>query len=84
MRKLLMILLSISLVGCLNEPQSSERTGKDNKFEIEFLFEKDGIKMYRFYDGGYFHYFTTNGTTITQQTSGKSTYDETIETNLNK
>ena len=83
MKKLLLLSTVFLLVGCLGEPQSTEHAGKDKKFEIELLFEKDGIKMYRFYDGGYLHYFTTGGTTITQQSSGKSTFDETIETKLN-
>jgi hypothetical protein len=70
------------VVGCFNEPQSVELTGKDYKFQIEYLFEKDGIKMYRFYDGGNYHYFTTNGETMTEQRAGKTTYDERIKTNL--
>jgi hypothetical protein len=73
------ILFSIMISGCYNEPQSVERTGKDFKFEVEFLFEKDGIKMYRFYDGGHSHYFTTGGQTITEQQSGKTYYEERIE-----
>jgi len=73
------ILFSIMLSGCLNEPQSVEHTGKDDKFQIEYLFEKDGLKMYRFYDGGHYHYFTTGGQTITEQQSGKTYYEERIE-----
>ena len=68
------------LYGCLGEPQSTENTGKNGEFHIEYLFEKDGIKMYRFYDGGRFHYFTTNGETMTEQTSGDTHYEERIKT----
>jgi hypothetical protein len=77
MKKLLIVLL-LGLTGCLNEPQSIEHTGKDDKFQVEYLFEKDGIKVYRFYDGGYSHYFTTGGETTTWQQSGKTSYEERI------
>jgi hypothetical protein len=61
--------------ACTNEPMSKERLGKDDGFEVEYLFEKDGVKVYRFYDNGYTHYFTTIGETISTQTirSGKHT-----------
>jgi hypothetical protein len=74
-----LILGSLMLSGCLNEPQSVDHTGKNDKFEIEYLFEKDGIKMYRFYDGGRLHYFTTGGQTMTEQTSGDTHYEEHID-----
>jgi hypothetical protein len=64
--------------ACTNEPMSKERLGKDDGFEVEYLFEKDGIKVYRFYDNGRTHYFTTGGETISTQTAGKQTYSENI------
>ena len=67
------------VVGCFNEPQSVERIGKDYKFEVEYLFEKDGVKMYRFEDGGRAHYFTTQGETMSTQQVGKVTYEERIK-----
>lgn len=63
------------LSGCYREPQSTETLG--NNIKVEFLFEKDGIKVYRFYDGNY-HYFTSRGETMTSQSSGKTTYEENI------
>ena len=74
------ILGSLMLSGCLGEPQSIENTGKNGDFHIEYLFEKDGIKMYRFYDGGRLHYFTTSGETMTEQSVGETTYEERIKT----
>ena len=73
---LIFSLLALSLLSsCYHDPQSTTTAGDDIK--IEFLFEHDGIRMYRFSDG-HFHYFTSQGTTITSQPNGKSTYDETI------
>jgi hypothetical protein len=64
--------------ACTNEPMSKEQLGKDDGFEVEYLFEKDGVKVYRFWDAGHFHYFTTGGETISVQTAGKTTYSENI------
>ncbi len=63
------------LSGCNKDPQSTETLGKG--FKVEFLFEKDGIKVYRFMDGNY-HYFTSRGETMTTQYSGKTTSEENI------
>lgn len=82
--KKLLLLLSITLVGCIHEPQSVEHTGKNDDFQVEYLFEKDGVKMYRFRDGGHYHYFTTVGETITEQQNGKTTYEERIKTKYEK
>jgi hypothetical protein len=80
MKKILFVILTITMTGCFNEPQSVEHMGKDDKFQIEYLFEKDGVKMYRFMDGSHYHYFTTNGETMTTQQNGKTTYEERIKT----
>ena len=88
MKKILAIYITIIVLGamlfgaCSNEPMSTERLGKDDGFAVEYLFEKDGVKVYRFYDGGHAHYFTSQGETISTRTirSGKTTnhYEETI------
>ena len=70
------------IYGCMNEPMSTEQLGKDNGFEVQYLFEKDGVKVYRFYDNGRTHYFTTNGETMTTELVGKSEYKETIKSNF--
>jgi hypothetical protein len=80
MKKILGLLLAgVLLTGCYKESQSSTTEGKG--FQVEFLFEKDGIKVYRFFDGGRQHYFTTTGETISPQRSGKNNYDENIKMN---
>ena len=72
MNKILLVLTIVLLTGCMKDEQTSER------FQVEFLFEKDGVKVYRFFDGRY-HYFTTLGETMTKQHSGKSNYEENIK-----
>jgi hypothetical protein len=73
------ITLGAILFGaCTNEPMSKEQLGKNDGFEVEYLFEKDGVKVYRFWDSGHYHYFTSKGETISTQTTGKTTYSENI------
>ena len=86
MKKILAIWIVFITLGailfgaCINEPMSKERLGKDNGFEVEYLFEKDGIKVYRFFDNGNYHYFTTKGETISVQRVDKNTtYNENIK-----
>jgi hypothetical protein len=68
--------------ACSNDPMSKERLGKDDGFEVEYLFEKDGVKMYRFYDAPHYHYFTSRGETITTQTSGSGKHETRHEENI--
>jgi hypothetical protein len=79
--KYLTLAVALLLASCINDPISSEHVGKNDAFEVEYLFEKDGIKIYRFFDNSHYHYFTTGGTTSSTYTSGKSTYTEEISRN---
>ena len=78
MKKLIISALTIGLLGgCNHDPQSTKYVG--NGIKVEFLFEHNGIKMYRFIDGGRVHYFTDRGETTTSQSEGKNNYEETIK-----
>lgn len=56
MNKLVFALSAMFLFsGCVNEAKDTEQ--KEN-FKIEFLFEKNGCKMYRFKDGGRYIYWS--------------------------
>lgn len=68
--------IGIAVTGCHKDPQAMSTEG--NNIQVEFLFEKDGVKVYRFHDDRY-HYFTTRGETMTSQTSGKTKYEENIQ-----
>lgn len=78
MKKLLLILiLGLTITSCEHNPISFSREGVGIK--VDLLFEKDGIKMYRFFDNGRYHYYTNRGETISTQQSGKTTYQENIK-----
>lgn len=51
------LLISIILIIYSCAGKSIESTNQNN-FEIEFLFEKDGCKIYRFYDAGRYIYWS--------------------------
>jgi hypothetical protein len=76
--KYLTLAAALLLVSCGHDPISSEHIGANDEIRVDFLFEKDGIKVYRFSDAGHTHYFTTGGTTMSTYTSGKQTYTEEI------
>ena len=80
MRKLITILsltVLLSLTSCKKEAQSMTIEG--NGYNVEYLFTKDGIKVYRFDDGHSTHYFTSKGETMTTQKEGKTNYEENIQ-----
>lgn len=61
MTKLFILLLfaSAALISCDDkQPLSEEKKGD---FDLQFLFEKDGCKMYRFYDGRWIYWADCRG-----------------------
>jgi Domain of unknown function (DUF4884) len=82
MKKIIgLILISITLVSCYGDGIEKEKTNNDD-YEVTYLFEKDGIKVYRFYDGLNFHYFTSRGETITTQDESTRKHHHEYEENI--
>lgn len=78
MKKLLILgTIILSLSSCMSDGIESTKTNNDD-FKVTYLFEKDGIKVYRFWDGMEVHYFTSRGETMTQQGTHKHHYEENI------
>lgn len=70
MKKLILALLI--LTSCQREGIKTEQTN-NKEFDVTLLFEKDGCKVYRFYDGGYYRYFTTcKGSIQWEESCGKN------------
>jgi len=76
-RVLTVLVLAILFTSCKREALRNDKTNNKD-FQVDFLFEHNGIKMYRFFDEGHYHYFTSKNETITSQTSGKSSYEDNI------
>ena len=77
MKKLWLILLGIivlSVAACVREPVAQKQTENPN-FSVAILFDFDGVRVYRFYDGGEYIYFAKsldNVRTLWWQSEGKS------------
>ena len=94
MKKLILLsVLALVVSSCVNTPeqpkpkltkeqirkQEYEQRLKD--YDVQFLFECNGVKVYRFIDGNYKVYFTNaNGMTCYQYTTmqGKISYTRKI------
>jgi hypothetical protein len=85
MKKLFVILFfSMILSSCYlksREGKPQEVNGTTEDFNVVFLFECNGVEIYRFYDSGHARYFAIgNGSVMTKQSrtygSGKTTRTE--------
>ena len=74
------ILLSVMFVSCTKPGHSVLPNDNRADFEIEYLFECDGVKMYRFFDNGCYRYFTTGNGRMTSSIAvhGKTIVDDTV------
>lgn len=74
--------LILSLFSCERSPLET-RQSNNKEFSIDFLFDYDGVKVYRFYDGDRYHYFTSKSEIIGTQKKylGKNYpyYDENVQ-----
>lgn len=60
MKRIMVILSVLIMTGCAREGIKTEQTNNE-RFQITLLFEHEGCKVYRFYDGGYYRYYTVCG-----------------------
>lgn len=63
MKKLLLFASVLWLTSCVKDAESVSKKGNYN---IEFLFEQNGCKMYRFYDNRYVYFSDCSGKTSYQ------------------
>lgn len=54
------LLIALLFIGCREEAQETAITTNPN-VEVQLLFEKDGCKIYRFYDGRWIYYTDCRG-----------------------
>ena len=71
MKKYLSLLLLLPAAGCFTEQPLTREAPKNNStYKVEYLFEHDGCKVYRFWDYGRYVYFTNcNGEAIAKTDS---------------
>ena len=68
MKKILFLLLvTLSLVSCTKNGKSVSTHSMDD-YNVQFLFECDGVKIYRFRDCGRYKYFAVGNGKMTDST----------------
>ena len=87
MKKTLIALIALlMLCGCYKGGERIPPTKTNAHFDVRFLFEVDGVKVYRFEDGGHYVYFTNaNGRCEYDRyvSTGKFTYSVKMQTLCN-
>lgn len=78
MKKALVLFALLFVSGCdfleTKKPEPIEGMQRETQldYSVEFLFETDGVKIYKFYDEGKYRYFATKGGTTLNQTQTKT------------
>ena len=83
MKKLMIACLLLVLTSCAEPGKKVSVSDSVSDFDVEKLFDVDGISVYRFYDGTKPVYFTNRrGEVYTEKTytNGKSTIKERTQT----
>jgi len=76
---LLAVFIFIGMASCENTAKQQVEVNNSN-FNVELLFEVDGVKVYRFKDAGYSRYFTTpSGTVSWDEKHGKTNVSMEVE-----
>lgn len=75
----IMFLSLLMFIGCMKQAEKVETKGN---YKVELLFENDGCKVYRFYDGRYVYYTDCSGKISYEQRSKNRT--TIIENNTGK
>jgi hypothetical protein len=74
----LLLLAIVSFYSCLIERPISKLAPDNNQsYRVEYLFEHDGCKVYRFWDHGNYVYFTNCSNSVT------SISNDSIQTKVN-
>jgi hypothetical protein len=68
---LLVLVSSLILSSCKKAGTQVQTGGEKHDFDVQFLFETDGVKVYRFFDGGDYIYFTNTSGTTSYMTGSK-------------
>jgi hypothetical protein len=66
MKKVLLgLIVMLCLLSCKKQETDSSVVDKED-YKVKFLFEKDGLKVYRFMDRHNYYYFTSKGKTSSE------------------
>lgn len=64
-------IFSMFLSSCEKTGSPVQTDGAKHDFDVQFLFEVEGVKVYRFFDAGDYIYFTNTSGTTSYMTGSK-------------
>ncbi|MFD2575739.1 DUF4884 domain-containing protein [Haoranjiania flava] len=68
----LLILAFFLLTSCFAKPIARQIPQNNTTYQVDYLFEHDGCKVYRFYDIGEYVYFTNCSGNVTAHSKDSS------------
>ncbi len=68
--------LGLVMTSCFTQvPLTKSPSNNNNTYNVAYLFEHDGCKVYRFYDRGLYHYFVNcNGNATVMSSDSTQTH----------
>lgn len=79
---IIILLLGISLLlltSCMGRPLINSSADNNDSYRVQYLFEHDGCKVYRFYDKGHYVYFTNcDGNTMAIKNDSTASYVQSV------
>ena len=79
--------LSLGMLSCISERPIVQVTPENNRdYRVDYLFEHDGCKVYRFRDSGHYVYFTncTGDVTSIMNDSTKTRVETIVKSNVQR
>jgi hypothetical protein len=74
MKRIVFVLIgALVFAGCAKKGTQVEVQKSIDSFEVVFLFEKDGLQVYRFYDAHEYRYFTIGSGSFQPQMQERTT-----------
>lgn len=81
---LLFLCFTIGISSCFSSiPLKEGKSENNTTYNVSYLFEHDGCKVYRFYDRGNYVYFTTKGDVTSIKNDSTKERTVTIQTDNN-
>lgn len=66
----MLLFIATGMTSCFtNVPLTSKSSDNNKSYTVDYLFEHDGCKVYRFVDNGHYVYFTNCRSDVTAITS---------------
>lgn len=83
MNRAMILALLLCLTGCNDGKGPAPGQRATDYYDVTFLFERDGCRLYRFDDGPHYHYFAScPGSTSSRVSAGKTSRPDEVITGV--